>query len=92
MGFHDHLFDLLDERKLAKGELRDFFRILFGTRNMDSVPDPEADWNGFLSSIQRLLDREEKTWNPLTRRMAPWVDMKKLKKQYGKGLLGGLFG
>jgi hypothetical protein len=85
MGFHDRLFDLLDERQLSKDELRDFFRILFGNNTMDGVPDPEADWKGFLASTTRLVDSEKNTWNPVTRRMAPWVDMKRLRKDYGSG-------
>ena len=79
------LFDLLDEQALTKGQLRDFFRILFGDNLMDGVPDPEADWKAFCSSIQRLVDNEKKAWNPITKKMQPWVDMKRLKKDYGGG-------
>lgn len=85
MGFYSKLFDMLDERKLLKDELRDFFRLLFGNNNMDSVPDAQADWKEFLNAIDRLNRREGKTWNPITRRMDYWVDMKKLKRAYGKG-------
>ena len=52
---------------------------------MDGVPDPQADWKGFCASIQRLLDNEKKTWNPITGKMQPWIDMKRLKKDYGGG-------
>ena len=79
------MFDLLDEQALTKGQLRDFFRILFGDDLMDGVPDPEADWKAFCSSIQRLVDNEKKAWNPITKKMQPWVDMKRLKKDYGGG-------
>ena len=85
MGFYSKLFDMLDERKLAKDELREFFRLLFGTRNMDGVPDPEADWRGFVDAIERLNRREDQTWNPITRRMDYWVDIRKLKRAYKKG-------
>lgn len=85
MGFYSKLFDMLDERKLLKDELREFFRLLFGNNNMDGVPDPEADWQGFLNAIERLNKKEGKTWNPITRRMEYWVDIKKLKRSYGKG-------
>jgi hypothetical protein len=51
MGFSSRIFDLLDERKLSKDELRDFFQILYGNSKMDGVPDPEADWKGFLAGI-----------------------------------------
>jgi hypothetical protein len=85
MGYHDRIFDLLDERKLSKDELREFFRILFGNSNMDGVPDPEADWKGFLEAVTSLVNKEKKQLNPLTRKMEPWFDTRKLKKDYGTG-------
>jgi hypothetical protein len=92
MGFHSKLFDLMDERSLSVDELREFFRILFGNGKMDAVPDPQADWNGFYQAIERLVDGEQKTWNPVHKRMEPWVDMRTLKKLYGPGWFASLFG
>jgi Mg-chelatase subunit ChlD len=85
MGFSHRVFDLLDERKLTKEELREFFRILFGTGNMDGVPDPEADWKGFLASITPLVENEKLLANPITRKLETWVNMKRLRKDYGGG-------
>jgi hypothetical protein len=85
MGFSHRVFDLLDERKLTKEELREFFRILFGTGNMDGVPDPEADWKGFLASIIPLVENEKLLANPITRKLEPWVNMKRLRKDFGGG-------
>jgi len=82
MGFHHRLFDMLDERPLIKDELRDFFRLLFGDGNMDGVPEPEVDWKGFYQAISRLVQKEGKTWNPVSKKMEPWVDLKRLKKEY----------
>ena len=92
MGFHNRLFDLLDERKLDKGELREFFRLLFGDGKMDGVTDPELDWKSFYHDISKLTEKEEKTWNPLTRRVQPWIDLKQLKKDYGGGWFSEIFG
>jgi len=89
MGFHHRIFDLLDERKLSKDELRDFFRILFGRGPMDEAPDPEGDWKGFCETVSRLLAKEKKQYSPHTKRMEPWIDMKRLNKEYGHG---GMFG
>lgn len=89
MGFYHKLFDLMDERAFSKGELREFMSILFGSRAMAEVPDPEADWKGFCESVQIACNKESKQWNPLSKRLEPWIDMKKLKRQYGgKGLFG----
>jgi hypothetical protein len=76
MGFSNRIFDLLDERKLSKDELGEFFRILFGNSNMDGVPDPEADWKGFLASIAPPVENEKRLANP----------MKRLRKDYGGGI------
>jgi Mg-chelatase subunit ChlD len=83
MGFHHRLMDLLDERPLSVDELRDFLFLLFGPDRFDGVPDPQLNWAGFLGRISTMLKDEKKQWNPVTKKMAPWVDVKKLDKMYG---------
>jgi hypothetical protein len=83
MGFHHQLFDLLDERSLAKDELRDFFRILFGDGAMDGAPDPEAEWDVFVKRVAELTAAEKPQWNPVSKRAEPWVNVKQLKATYG---------
>jgi Mg-chelatase subunit ChlD len=85
MGYHDRLFDLLDERKLTKDELRDLFALLFGEAQFDGVPDPQADWVGFVKALSKIVEKEKGQWNPMTKKVQPWVDMKKLNKAYGGG-------
>jgi Mg-chelatase subunit ChlD len=84
MGYQNRLFDILDERRLGLDELRDFFILLFGVEHFDGVPDPQADWKGFLKSISNIVKKEKDEWNPVTRRLGPWVDVKKLDKVYNK--------
>jgi hypothetical protein len=76
---------MLDEQKLSKYDLRDFFRILFGASKMDGVPDPESDWNGFLKAMEPVVEKENMQANPITRKLEPWVNMKQLRRDYGKG-------
>jgi len=83
MGFSHKLFDLLDERQLTKDELRQFFLLMFGPDMLDGVPDPYADWKGFLARIESICKREKKQWNPIQKKMTPWVDIKKLDRAYG---------
>jgi len=90
MGFYHRIFDLLDERKLSKGELRDFFRLLFGSA-FDEAADPEVDWKAFVGLIESLQEKEHKVWNPITKRMAPWVDIKRLNREFGHGGFLGLW-
>lgn len=84
LGYHNRLFDLLDERQLTKDELRDFFMLLFGEAQFDGVPDPQADWKGFVSELDRIMKKENNQWNPITKKVQPWVDVKKLNKAYGE--------
>ncbi len=83
MGFHDRVFDMLDERTLTKGELRDFCRLLFGIQNFDGVADPSEDWPSFLGDVERLLKKEELQYDPVKKKMMPWINLKKLHKIYG---------
>mmetsp|Transcript_6172 Transcript_6172/g.7114 ORF Transcript_6172/g.7114 Transcript_6172/m.7114 type:complete len:381 (+) Transcript_6172:103-1245(+) len=83
MGFHDRVFDMLDERTLTKSELRDFCRLLFGIQNFDGVADPSEDWPSFLGDVERLLKKEELQYDPVKKKMMPWINLKKLHKIYG---------
>jgi len=84
MGYHHRIFDYLDERKLSKDELRDLFSLLFGQEQMAGVPDPHLNWKGFLKAIKRIVDKEEWHWNPINKKVQPWVNVKKLDKAYGR--------
>lgn len=84
LGFHDRVFDMLDERLLTKTELRDFCYLLFGESNFDGVPDPSLDWNGFIQNVERLLKAESLQWNPIKKRMKPWISVKKLNRCYNQ--------
>merc|ERR1719203_1624395 len=83
MGFYHRLFDLLDERLLTKGELREFCYLLFGEDVFDSVPDAEADWDGFYYAILNIVGKEKKQWDPIYRKPKQLINMKKLDKAYG---------
>lgn len=85
MGDHNKLFDLLDERQLDPDEVRDFLLLLFGSQNFDGVPDPQADWDEFVKAIKNIVEKENKQWNPMTKKISPWVDIKKLNKAYKPG-------
>lgn len=85
MGFSHKLFDLLDERRFTKEELRQFFLLIFGPDKLDGLPDPQIDWEGFLRRLKRIVDGEKQQWNPVKKKVTPWVDVKKLNSIYGDG-------
>ncbi len=82
MGFSHKLFDLLDERKFTLEEIRQFCYLLFGP--IDGLPDPQIDLAGFLKVIYRVVNQEKKQWNPIKKRMMPWIDIQKIQTVYGK--------
>ncbi|KAL3943183.1 MAG: hypothetical protein SGBAC_002744 [Bacillariaceae sp.] len=82
LGFHSRLFDMLDERRLTLDEVRDFLILLFGPEKLDGVPDHHTDFAGFLRHVDWIVSQEPKQWNPVTKKMQRWVDMKRLKKAF----------
>ena len=82
LGFHDRVFDMIDERPLTKGELYNFCCVLFGAT---SLPDPSVDWISFVKALERLQKGENKVWNPIRAKMATWIDLRKLHEVYGDG-------
>ena len=85
MGYHSRVFDLLDERRLNKDELRELLVLLFGAGSLDGAPDVHTNWKGFVERVSEIVRKEEKQWNPMTKKLTPWIDMKKLNKCYGGG-------
>lgn len=84
LGYHDRLFDLIDERPLTKGELREFCVLLFGSE-LDAIPDPVSDWKDFIMYIQEQLKREMDQWNPVKKKTGPWISIKTLNRTYNGG-------
>lgn len=83
-GCHNRLFDLLDERKLTKDELLEFLIVLFGENSFDGAPSVHSNWKGFFAVVSEVVSNESKQWNPITKKVAPWIDLAKLEKCYGK--------
>lgn len=83
MGFYHKLFDLIDERPLTKDELRDFFLLIYGANALDGIPDPQVEWGKFLERIAMVTERERLQFNPVRKRMMPWVDIRRLDYDYG---------
>lgn len=81
LGYHDRLFDLLDERPLTAGEARSFCCLILGLDELH-LPDPAADASGFLKMVNNALEREQLQWNPMKKKMMPWILTKQLKKSF----------
>jgi hypothetical protein len=92
MGIQHRLFDLLDERQLNRDEVKGFLELLFGNACLEFAPDVHTDWKGFMKEVTRLVKSQAQEWNPRTKKVEPWVDVKKLEKTFieRKGLLAKL--
>jgi hypothetical protein len=84
LGFHEPVFDALDERKLEMGELRNFCALLFGS-SPALIPDPTTNWKDFMAYVEDALMHERLQWNPITEKMAPWINLRALNNAYGQG-------
>ena len=83
MGFYHPLFDALDERKLTLGEVKEYFRLIFGADAVDPMPDPCQDFRGFILHSKALLASQPHPFNPIAKKLTPWVDLRKLAWAYG---------
>jgi len=81
LGYHDRLFDLIDERPLTAGEARLFCCLILGV-NEAELPDPGANSSEFLKALKAKLDQEQLCWNPIRKKMMPWILTKELKKSF----------
>jgi hypothetical protein len=88
VGYQQRIFDLLDERPLNKDEVKEFCALLLGDCHFENTPDIHSDWIGFLKHLTKVLKEEKLQFNPITKKMAPWVDIRELKKAFGGGMLG----
>ena len=85
MGIQNRLFDLMDERRFTRSELHDFCQFLFGVRALEGVPDPEADFPGFIKKLTKITEKERGQWNPISKKTKPLIDVKEVAKIYGDG-------
>jgi hypothetical protein len=88
VGYQNRIFDLLDERPLNKDEVKEFCLVLFGSEHFMKCPDVHSDWNGFLKLLTKVIKDEKPQFNPITKRLAPWIDVKALRNAFGGGVLG----
>ena len=52
--------------------------------SVNDLPEPALDWAAFAAGISALNDRTPMVWNPISQKMAKWVDMYALTRCYGR--------
>jgi len=90
-GFLFEALDKIDEQPLTLREVREVCLLLFDIPRGNamnphqqpiSLPDPEIAWNAFLNALSVVLAREKQQWNPVTRKLAPWINLRDLDRIY----------
>ena len=80
LGFRVDVLDAIDERALTLSEVRDLCYLLFATQ---PLPDPAVNWDAFMQAVSSLVAREKQQWNPVTRKVSPWINLHDLNRLYG---------
>lgn len=81
MGCSNTILNTLPSQKLTLDELKSFCQLIC---NDESFPDPTDEWSDFIQALELALSFENDQWNPVKRKDIPWINIEKLKKEYGK--------
>ena len=71
-------FDHLDERRLIATEIHSCMPIIIGGK-IDEYVHPDLDFAAYVSSVSAAVQRAPDVWDPLARRMNPWIKTNRLK-------------
>lgn len=86
-GMQSKLFDLIDETALLPSQIAAFCEELLGC---DPLPEPEVDTLTFVQVLKAQLAEVPNVYDPLTRRMRPWIDPTKIGMRGSKSALCAL--
>jgi hypothetical protein len=85
LGIHHAVLDSLDEQALAYEEVHQLCCLLF-QNGQQFLPNPSLDWLGFLRNLSNLLKQENWQFHPITKTLAPLIDLRRLHLVYGRGV------
>ena len=81
-GLLPDVFDFLDERQFTLDQLHEFCisaLVFIGDKSGIKLPHPRESLTSFFQTMKMLVDKEEMQWNPVRKRLMPWIDMARLK-------------
>ena len=83
-GLLPEIFGRLDEQPLTLDQLHEFCKtFLVGDNRCIDLPHPRSSWNGFFETLRFLIDKEKNQWNPVKKKVMPWIDLDKLLSIHG---------
>ena len=84
-GFHDKVFDLLDEKQLSLSDLRHYVSILLGVEDED-VPDPQFSFKPFYDYVSAEQQKHgSAVYDPIKKKQVPLIDINKMWHTYQPG-------
>ncbi len=84
LGLFVNVLASLDDHLLTFDELYEFCSIIF--ESTSTIPHPKTQWTLFLQTIDMLMQKETKQWNPVKKNFTPWINVFQLKQMYEKQL------
>jgi len=84
MGASMPTLDHLDNRPSSLNEIRNICLLLFTPKI--AFPDANVNLPSFLNAIKNAMAYEVQQWNPVTKTLAPWIDLSLLEAIYSEGL------
>jgi hypothetical protein len=86
-GLLPEIFGYLDQRPLTLDDLHEFCETFFiGDDGCIDLPHPmEQSWNCFFRAVKVLIEKEKRQWNPVKKKMMPWIDLDRLEAIHDAG-------
>lgn len=50
----------------------------------EDLPHPVLSWDDFVSAVEKMVRQEGTVWCPKRKQAKAWIDIKELKRSYGK--------
>ena len=84
-GLLPDIIDGIDERPFTLDQLHKFCIALFlGDNSGVKLPHPRESLPNFFQKLKMLVDKERMQWNPIRKKMMPWIDLKLLEASHGR--------
>jgi hypothetical protein len=90
-----NVIEALSQRPLRRDEVLDVVGYLFGPNISDAVPTNETQYHAFRRRIDDMNSESTPLWNPIRKKVVPWIDLKRLDRDFfhhaktGKQVGGG---
>jgi hypothetical protein len=83
-GLASDLLDDLDEKAFNAHDIYEFCKEFFIGEKEIELTHPHKSWDAFMRGLNQLLKNEKLQWNPMKKKLTPWIDMRKLEVMFGK--------